>query len=271
MNQIEGIILDWAGTTVDFGCFAPVNTFLHVFRSFGIEVTPAEARGPMGLLKRDHIKTMLQMERIQAAWVAKHDRNSTEQDIDLLYAGFEPLLMATLRDFTQPLPGVVETVKLLRNQGLKLGSTTGYTDAMMQIVAAGAKANGYEPDYWITPDSTRSIGRPYPYMIYRNMEALTLPAPCQVVKVGDTAADIQEGLQAGVWSVGVIVGSSQMGLTQAEYENLSETEKQQAVQAVEQSFLAYGADFTIRTIQELPQLIETINTWLLRKARPSGT
>ena len=270
MNQIEGVILDWAGTTVDFGCFAPVNTFLHIFRSFGVEVTMDEARGPMGMLKRDHIKAMLQMERIQTAWVEKYGRRFSEQDVDALYAEFKPLLMTTLQDFTQPLPGVVDTVKVLRDQGLKIGSTTGYTDSMMEMVRSGAKEHGYEPDFWVTPDSTHSIGRPYPYMIYRNMEALTLSAPCRVVKIGDTVADIKEGLQAGVWSVGVIVGSSQLGLNQAEYEKLSETEKQQAVQKVEQVFLACGADFTIRTIRELPQLIKTINALLQQGARPSG-
>ncbi len=213
---------------------------------------------------------MLQLERIQAAWTAQYGGRPTERDIDMLYAGFEPLLLATLRDFTQPLPGVVDTVKALRDQGLKIGSTTGYTDAMMKYVAAGAKENGYEPDFWVTPDSTRSLGRPYPYMIYRNMEALTLSAPCRVVKIGDTIADIQEGRQAGVWSAGVIVGSSRMGLTQAEYENLSEPARLEVIQTVNQAFLDAGADFTLLTIRELPQLLETVNELLQQGARPSG-
>lgn len=271
MNQIEGVILDWAGTTVDFGCFAPVNTFVQIFRSAGIEVAMDEARGPMGLLKRDHIKAMLQMERIRNSWNEIYGRDFSEQDIDALYAEFEPLLLATLADFAQPLPGVVYTVNTLRNKGLKVGSTTGYTDSMMEIITAGAKKNGYDPDFWVTPDTTSSIGRPYPYMIYRNMEALRLSAPCRVLKIGDTVADIKEGLQAGVWSVGVMVGSSQMGLTQAEYDNLSETERHRAIKKAEKVYLASGADFTIETISELPQLIETINAWLQKGARPSGT
>jgi len=43
MNKIEGVIFDWAGTTVDFGCFAPVEVFLSIFRESGVEVTMAEA------------------------------------------------------------------------------------------------------------------------------------------------------------------------------------------------------------------------------------
>ncbi|PJO45375.1 phosphonoacetaldehyde hydrolase, partial [Lysinibacillus xylanilyticus] len=37
--KVKGVIFDWAGTTVDFGCFAPVNVFLTVFEDAGIEVT----------------------------------------------------------------------------------------------------------------------------------------------------------------------------------------------------------------------------------------
>ena len=48
-----------------------------------------------------------------------------------------------------------------------------------------------------------------------------------MIKVGDTISDIKEGKQAGVISVGVIVGSSQMGLTKEEYEALSPEEKQE--------------------------------------------
>ena len=60
MSRIEAVIFDWAGTTVDYGCFAPVQVFIEVFRHVGIEPTMDEVRAPMGMLKRDHIKTMLE-------------------------------------------------------------------------------------------------------------------------------------------------------------------------------------------------------------------
>ncbi|HWR05391.1 phosphonoacetaldehyde hydrolase [Sporomusa sp.] len=270
MKQVDGVILDWAGTAVDFGCFAPVQVFLQIFKTAGIDVTMAEARAPMGMLKRDHIKTMLQMPRIEKKWQEKKGRCFCEQDIDELYASFEPALLASLTEYTQPLPEVVTTMKILRGRGLKIGSTTGYTDVMMRIVAAGAKDKGYEPDFWITPDSTQCYGRPYPYMIFRNIEVLRLSSPWTVVKVGDTAADIKEGIQAGVWSVGVAVGSSQMGLNQSEFEGLSAADKTQAIVNTEQAFLDYGADFTIRTMQELPALIDRINTLIRQGKRPNA-
>lgn len=270
MARVEGVIFDWAGTTVDFGCLAPVQAFLRSFQAAGVAVTLAEARAPMGMLKRDHIRAMLAMPRIGAAWATAKGRPFQEQDIEDIYSAFEPMLLASLHQYTQPLPGVVETVAELREWGLKIGSTTGYTDDMMKIVTAGASANGYQPDYWITPDSTHSCGRPYPYMIYRNMEELRLTAAWTVVKVGDTLADIREGVCAGVWSVGVLAGSSQMGLSYEQFYQLTEPEKEAAFQAAEQAFYAAGADFTIRTMEQLPTLLDHINEMLDQGARPYG-
>ena len=58
MKHIEAVIFDWAGTTVDYGCFAPLKGFIDAFASKGVKITPAEARGPMGVLKIDHIRAL---------------------------------------------------------------------------------------------------------------------------------------------------------------------------------------------------------------------
>lgn len=102
MKKIEAVIFDWAGTTVDYGCFAPVQAFMEVFKSFGIEPTMAETRKPMGMLKRDHIHTMMDMPRINRLWQEKYGRGYTEEDIDALYAQFEEKLMSIL-DRSSPL------------------------------------------------------------------------------------------------------------------------------------------------------------------------
>lgn len=267
---VEGIILDWAGTTVDFGCFAPVNVFLKIFKNVGIEVTIDEARKPMGMLKREHIKTMLQMPRINQKWHEKFHREFTEKDVDDLYNEFEPMLIESLNHYTDPIPFVVETVNTIREMNIKIGSTTGYTDNMMQTVLKGAKAKGYQPDNWVTPDSTRSLGRPYPYMIFKNIEALQISAPWKVIKIGDTIADIKEGINSGVWSVGVAVGSSQMGLSKQEYDALSNSEKLNKINIVREEFIKAGADFVISTMKDLPKLIEDVNDMLIDGLRPGS-
>ena len=77
MKKIEAVIFDWAGTTVDFGSFAPVQAFIKAFEEFGITPTVDEVRAPMGMLKWNHIHTMMQMPRIQKAWAVTHGREWT--------------------------------------------------------------------------------------------------------------------------------------------------------------------------------------------------
>lgn len=256
---IKGVIFDWAGTTVDFGCFAPVEVFLTVFEEADIAVTYAEAREPMGMSKIDHIRTMLQMPRIQQAWQTKYGEASTEEDVNRLYASFEGLLMEGLAHYTTPIPHVLDAIETLRANGLKIGSTTGYTKEMMVVVQQGAKEKGYVPDFVATADDVGGKGRPYPYVIFENMKQLGLASVEEVVKVGDTVSDIKEGLHAGVTSVGVIVGSSEMGLSEAEYNALSAEEQQVAIEETRKKFEAAGAHYTIETMQQLPGLIEALS------------
>ena len=58
MKKIECIILDWAGTAVDYGCFAPVAAFIESFNEIGVPVTAAETRAYMGLTKIEEIRAL---------------------------------------------------------------------------------------------------------------------------------------------------------------------------------------------------------------------
>ncbi|MFD0617186.1 phosphonoacetaldehyde hydrolase [Paenibacillus sp. GCM10027629] len=257
-GKIKGVIFDWAGTMVDYGCFAPLLVFVNVFKKWEIEITAEEARGPMGMLKRDHIKALLAMERIAGLWQERYGRMPEEADVDALYADFEPMLFADLARYTDPVPGALEVVANLRERGLKIGSTTGYTAEMMDIVAAEAKRKGYFPDTLVTPNDVFA-GRPYPWMCYRNAELLGIYPMGAMVKVGDTISDVLEGVNAGMWSVGVIQGGSELGLSEAEVANMQAEELEARMQVVEERFKAAGAHYVIKHIGEFPALIDRIN------------
>ncbi|KAA8830207.1 phosphonoacetaldehyde hydrolase [Bifidobacterium tissieri] len=257
-KRFEAVIFDWAGTTVDYGCFAPVRAFQEAFREFGIDPTMDETRKPMGMLKHDHINTMLHMERIARAWEDEHGAAPTDKDVDDVYAHFEPKLLSILDNYADPKPGALDAVAALRDRGLKIGSTTGYTDKMMEIVVPKAKENGYDPDFWISPDGTNGFGRPYPYMIFRNLEKLGVSSVHAAAKVGDTLSDIREGKNAGVFTIGVIEGSSQLAMSQTEFEALSDADKDAARTKAREAFVAAGADAVISTMSELPTLLDQI-------------
>lgn len=258
MKKIEAVIFDWAGTTVDYGCFAPVQAFIEAFKKFGIEPTVAEVREPMGMLKWDHIHTMMQMPRITEEWKCVHGRMWDTKDVDAIYERSEKAIFKILHNFSTPKPFVLEAIEQLRAKGIKIGSTTGYTDEMMSYVVPAAKEQGYDPDAWFSPNSVNNMGRPYPYMVYKNMEALKVSSVDAVVKVGDTVADIKEGKTAGIISIGIVEGSSIMGLSEEEYEQLSDVEKEDNIRRVRKVYEGCGADYIIMNMSELPALIESM-------------
>ena len=208
------------------------------------------------------------MPEVAAKFQAKYNREWNMEDVQSMYQSFEKHLFASLQDFTTPIPHVIDTLSLLRAQGIKIGSTTGYTDKMMEIVLAGAREKGYTVDNLVTPDQVPA-GRPYPYMIYKNMIDLAVPSVDEVVKVGDTITDIKEGLNAKVWTIGVISGSNdkekiiqKLNITEEEYNQLSDAERDNRKQEVRQRMLDAGAHYVLDNITELPACIAQINQQL---------
>ena len=182
-----------------------------------------------------------------------------EEDVDHVYEVSENSILEILDDYSKVKPYVKETISELRSNGYKIGSTTGYTDEMMHIVAKKAQENGYEPDCWYSPTSVNNYGRPYPYMIYKNMQQLNVKSVEEVIKVGDTISDIIEAKYAGILSVGVVEGSSIMALSESEYMELSEKEKELKRKEVKNIFIEGGADYTIDNLQELSGLLRRLN------------
>lgn len=258
MSKITCVIMDWAGTAIDYGCFAPLNAFLRVFGEKGLEITYRQAREPMGLLKIDHIKAILNMPEVNSKFRELYKREWNTGDVQEMYASFEKHLFASLRDFTDPIPGVIETMEILRSRGIKIGSTTGYTQAMMDVVRPEAEAKGYVTDNLVTPDNLPA-GRPAPYMIYRNMIDLAIPSVDQVIKVGDTIADIKEGVNAKVHSIGIVEGSNEMGLTEAEYNALPADRKEELMAEVRNRMFNAGANNVLNSIRELPDYINILS------------
>ncbi len=258
LNQsIQLVIFDWAGTVIDFGSRAPAAAVTGVFASNGIEVTDIEAREPMGLSKREHLIAMLSMPSIGDRWKSVQGRDWNERDVDAMYEAFVPVQLEAIHQHASLVPGFLDVASQLRHRGVQVGGTTGYFQAAADAVLRSASEAGYEPDVNVCADDVPQ-GRPAPWMIYRAMEQLSVFPPSSVVKVGDTVADIQAGLAAGCWSVGVCDSSSLMGLSQTVYESLPPNERTERLNHAALAFEAAGAHATVGSISELPKLIHRI-------------
>lgn len=257
-QKIEMVVFDWAGTTVDYGSSAPVHVFDKVFKKEGIILTKEQINKPMGMEKKAHIRELLNMEEVDKEWQSVKNVRWNEEDVERLYEDFETSLAEVVAEYSMPIEGVVETVEQLREKGLKIGSTTGYTSDMMKNVIDGASKAGYSPDCIITPDVAGG-SRPSPFMLFEAMKQLTIHSPKAVVKVGDTISDIKEGKNAETWTVGLLKGSNLLGLTEEEYKAMDKDQLTKLKDQTAKNYYKNGADFVIDTIADLPNIIDYIN------------
>jgi phosphonoacetaldehyde hydrolase len=264
---VRAVILDWAGTAIDYGCVGPTAVFLEAFARFDIVATAAQARRFMGLEKKDHIRAMLGLPELAAQWRGLHGREPSEEDVSLVYAATEPLMIKAVADHCGLIDGLLEFVAAMRGQGIKIGSSTGYTARMMEVVVPRAAAQGYSPDA-VVCSSDVPAGRPHPYMCYENALRLQVYPLAAMVKIGDTLSDIEEGLNAGMWTVGLTRCSNELGLTREETEALAPDDLRARLDAIEDEYRRLGVHYVAAGIWECRPIIADINRRLLAGARP---
>lgn len=262
--QIQAVLFDWAGTTIDYGSRAPTQVFIEIFRSRGIEVTSTEVRGPMGRAKHDHIAALLAMPRIAQRWIAAVGHAPTQADVQSMYEEFLPLQKRVLLQGSEVIPGIVDAVAALRAHGIRIGSTTGYTRELMAVVAPAAAAQGYAPEAIICSDDV-AAGRPAPDMNLLAAKRLGVSPMSSVIVVDDTTVGIEAGIRAGAITVAVTETGNALGLSIAEIRDLSPGELTTLLADAEEEFRSSGARYIVRSAAELPGLIATIE----REAAPA--
>ncbi len=258
MSKFRMVVFDWAGTLVDFGSFAPTVAFVKAFAASGVEVTIEEARAPMGLGKRDHIRAILQMPRIAGQWSAAHGAEAGDAEIDEILQIFIPLSAEAAAEAACLVPGTAEMVTELRTRGLKIGSTTGYPRAVMERVLPAAAAQGLEPDCLVCADDVPRA-RPNPAAMQRCFQELGVDDPSAVIKVDDTAPGIGEGVAVGCVTVGVALSGNYVGRTVEELAAMSAGEVEALRAGAADRLRMAGVGHVIDTVADLPALLDRLD------------
>jgi len=266
-GKLKAVIVDWAGTVVDFGSLAPAAVFVEVFRRQGVELTIDEARGPMGMHKRTHIQVLTELDSVRARWKAKHHRLPTDADVDAMYKEFIPLQLESLSDYSALIPGTKETAAALRKRGMKIGSTTGYNAEMVAINQRDAKKQGFEPDCTISASDV-PLGRPSPFMAQLAMIKLGVWPVEACVKIDDTRPGIDEGLNAGMWTIGVAVSGNEVGLARADWEKLPAAKQARLRDGASSRLCQSGAHYVVDSIADILPCLDDIEARLARGERP---
>lgn len=268
-SQLQAAILDWAGTVVDFGSFAPTQIFVEAFAEFDVEVSIEEARGPMGMGKWDHIRTLCDQPQISERYRKVFGRPPTDDDVTAIYERFMPLQIEKIAVHSALIPGALDTLTGLRKDGLKIGSCSGYPKVVMDKVVELAAQNGYVADHVVATDETPN-GRPWPAQALANVIALGIDDVAACVKVDDTVPGILEGRRAGMWTVALVCSGNALGLTYEGYRALASDVLDSERKRIHAMFAGSRPHYLIDTINELPEVIADINKRLARGEMPQA-
>lgn len=266
-GPLKAVILDWAGTTMDYGCFAPAVVFVKVYERKDVPISIEQARVPMGAHKKVHIRELSLTEDIATRWQEVHGRKPSEDDIEAMFQDFVPLQLECLADYADLIPGTIEAVAGFRKRGLEIGSSTGYTGEMMELLLDEARKRGYEPDASVCASDVPA-GRPHPWMCLENAKKLGVYPMESIVKIGDTLPDIWEGLNAGMWTIGLAKTGNEMGLTLKEIDELDPETCERRLKRAYDRLAQAGAHYVVDSISDVEPLLDEIQTRLSRGDKP---
>ena len=266
-GPLQAVLLDWAGTTLDYGCYAPAVVFIEVYKRHGVDITIEEAREPMGAHKKVHIRKVSQIPTVAKKWEQAHGKACTEEDVEQMFQEFIPLQIACLGEYADLIPGTIESVKKFRDRGLKIGSTTGYIGEMMGLLLSEAKKRGYEPDSTVCATDVPA-GRPEPWMCLKNAENLGIYPMESIVKIGDTLPDIYEGLNARMWTIGLAKTGNEIGLNAKEIDSLLSEELKRRLNKARTRMAQAGAHYVVDGIWDCDPIIDEINVRLASGEQP---
>jgi phosphonatase-like hydrolase len=199
MNAIKLVLFDITGTIIkDTGDM--VRAFSRALKKNGISFEDRELREWRGAAKQEVIRHF-------AGRQIGGKMEVTDRRIDQIYDDFRSILEAEFESHpVVAIGGAENTFAWLREQGILIGTTTGYHRKLSDTLL---KRLGWLEKFQTTVCSDEvALGRPAPYMIFRAMEAARVTSVAQVVTVGDTPLDLRAGANAGVRGiVGVLSGA----------------------------------------------------------------
>lgn len=254
--EIKAVVFDWAGTLIDFGSHAPMGAFVDLFHRHGIKIRIEDARGPMGLPKWDHIFALGQLTHVREQWKEIHRREFNNHDVDRLYEEFIPMNLIAIQNHVSLVPGALETINWLRERGIKVGTTTGYSREIMDVVLPLVEAQGFVPDSLLCAGDL-PITRPTPLGMYKTLIDLQVWPAASVIKVDDTVPGLLEGREAGCPTVGVLASGNEAGITLENWLEMEAGERDALRYRVAKQLDAARPDLLIDTVEDLPIVLES--------------
>ena len=227
-SNINLVMFDLAGTTVDDNVDGvPLVTVAmkDAFKKHGCDIDPETVNKYRGLEKKDAIRGIIrhvrEMDRIHA---------SSAIDVEIVFKDFKYFLNTHLSSIKNEMPGTSDVFYKLKAAGVKIAVGSGFPNNVVESIVSTLQWK-HLVDCICSAEKV-GHGRPHPAMIHSAMKCFNISDPRSIVKVGDTKADVEEGKNAGCWTVAVLTGT-------------------QTVEYIKES----NPDFIIESVKDLPDLL----------------
>ena len=199
--DIKLFVFDLAGTTVDDsieGVPLVAIAMREAFHKHGYSIDVNVVNKYRGMEKKDALQSILN---------ELHKQNDTSRniDVDVLFRDFKYFLNKNLSSIKNEIPGTTKAFQKLKSTGVKIAVGSGFPHSVVEAITRTLNWTGLV-DFVCSAEKS-GHGRPHPAMIQSAMKVFDINDPRTVVKVGDTKVDVEEGKNAGCWTISVLTGT----------------------------------------------------------------
>ena len=212
MSKIKLVVFDLSGTTVqDENAVAKSLHKASVEFNLGVELEEFEKT--IGTNKIHLYEFMIARSRGQQVTIQdfeKYDFPEIHDEAMKVFHRYSEIMLDYYHHNVTAMPGAMETFRWCKENGIKVATDTGFHRDVNNAIMEGLQwLNNGLIDLAIDVEHTNGVGRPAPFMIFNIMQQLDIQSVHEVIKIGDTPADLLSGKNAGcIGNIGVLSGAN---------------------------------------------------------------
>lgn len=211
MGRVSMVMFDLSGTTVqdDMGVR---DCLYQAAVEFGVETTPDEILLHMGTNKIHLYQFLIAREQGAEINIKDFEKQKDPKTYDQarqVFDRYQEIMIEHYRGNVQEIAGASDVFRWCHANGIKVATDTGFHHVIVEAIMEGLGwlREGLVDLAVNVQDVPGQIGRPAPFMLFHAMTQLNVQSVHEVIKVGDTPADMLEGRNAGCRGVvGVLSG-----------------------------------------------------------------
>jgi phosphonatase-like hydrolase len=212
LKNIKMIVFDLSGTTVEDDNSVAKSLHQAAFE-YGLQLPLIEFEKTIGTNKIHLYQYLIAKSLGREICFEDFERKIFPDLYDeamKIFNRYSVIMLNYYKEHVKAIPGTEDIFLWCRQNNIKVVTDTGFHRDINNAIMEGLgwlKNNLI--DLSVDVETTGGVGRPAPYMIFNAMQILGVQSVKEVIKIGDTPADLLSGYNAGcVGNIGVLSGAN---------------------------------------------------------------